>query len=108
MEEAARLCSEIAIVDHGRIISQGAPRALLASHFGDSVIEIPHADLQGSPDELPGTVVDLGDRYEVFTRDVRATIEALLACDSRLDNLIVRERTLEDLFLELTGRELRA
>jgi ABC-2 type transport system ATP-binding protein len=107
MEEAARLCSEIAIVDHGRIISQGAPRALLASHFGDSVIEIPHADLQGSPDELPGTVVDLGDRYEVLTRDVRATVEALLASGSRLDNLIIRERTLEDLFLELTGRELR-
>ncbi len=107
MEEAARLCTEVAIVDHGRIIAQGAPRTLLADHFGDSVVELPRSDLQGAPDALPGTVVDLGDRYEVFTRDVRAVVEALVASESRLDRLLIRERTLEDLFLELTGRELR-
>ncbi len=107
MEEAARLCSEVAIVDHGRIIAQGAPRALLADHFGDSVVEIPRTDLAGAPDALPGTVVELDDRYEVLTRDVRSVVEALLASGSRLDHMLIRERTLEDLFLELTGRELR-
>jgi len=108
MEEAARLCEEIAIVDHGRIIAQGSPRDLLARHFGDTVLDIPRADLGGDPAELPGTVVDAGDRVEIITRDVRASIDALLGSGARLDRLRIRERTLEDLFLELTGRDLRA
>ena len=108
MEEAARLCDRIAIVDHGRIIAEGSPGELLSEHFGDIVLELPRADLAGPPDELPGTLVDAGDRVEILTRDVRAAIDALLRSGAQLDRLRIRERTLEDLFLELTGRELRA
>ena len=108
MEEAARLCDEVAIVDHGRIIAQGAPGELLSAHFGDTVLELPRADLGAGLDTLPGTCVDAGDRVEILTRDVRGAIDALLQGGARLERLRIRERTLEDLFLELTGRELRA
>jgi len=107
MEEAARLCSEVAIVDHGRIIAEGTPAELLSRHFGDSVVELPRADLGAGEVDLAGTRVDVGDRVEILTRDVRASLDALLRDGARLDRLRVRERTLEDLFLELTGRALR-
>ena len=107
MEEAARLCSEIAIVDHGRIIARGAPGALLSEHFGDTVLELPRADLAAT-EGLPATAVDAGECIELMTRDVAATIAALIERDVPLERLRIRERTLEDLFLELTGRTLRA
>jgi len=107
MEEAARLCAEVAIVDHGRIIARGAPGDLLARHFGDTVLELPRRDLGAGELDGPGTVVEVGDRVEIFTRDVRAELDALIRAGACLDRLRVRERTLEDLFLELTGRALR-
>ncbi len=107
MEEAARLCDEIAIVDDGRIIAQGAPSNLLAHHFDDTVLELPRADAGRDLDAIAGTVVDAGERIEILTRDVAVSIESLLANGARLERLRIRERTLEDLFLELTGRELR-
>ncbi|MDZ7828647.1 MAG: ABC transporter ATP-binding protein [Halofilum sp. (in: g-proteobacteria)] len=108
MEEAARLCDEVAIVDHGRIIAQGAPSDLLARHFGDTVLELPREDIGDALGHVDGSVVDAGDRVEIFTRDVTAAIESLAANGATLERLRIRERTLEDLFLELTGRELRA
>ena len=107
MEEAARLCAEVAIVDHGRIIAQGTPADLLARHFGDTVLELPRADLGAVEPADVGTLVDVGDRVEIFTRDVRAALDALIQSGACLDRLRVRERTLEDLFIELTGRALR-
>jgi ABC-2 type transport system ATP-binding protein len=107
MEEAARLCDEIAIVDDGRIIAQGAPSDLLAHHFDDTVLELPRADAGRDLDAIAGTVVDAGERIEILTRDVAVSIESLLANGARLERLRIRERTLGDLFLELTGRELR-
>jgi ABC-2 type transport system ATP-binding protein len=108
MEEAARLCDDLAIVDHGRIIARGAPEALLAQHIGERVIEVPQADLTCAQADLPGTCVTLGDRVEIVTRDTRAAVSALLDAGTPFERLRIRERTLEDLFLELTGKELRA
>lgn len=108
MEEAARLCTEVAIVDHGRVIAQGAPAALLAHHFGETVLELPRADVGAAALADTGTVIDAGERVEILTHDVRATLAALLERGVCLDRLRVRERTLEDLFLQLTGRALRA
>jgi len=108
MEEAARLCEQVAIMDHGRIIAFGTPRDLLEQHFGDTVLELPRADAPDDLAALTGTVVEAGERVEIFTRDVRRTLDDLLHAGARLERLRVRERTLEDLFLELTGRELRA
>jgi ABC-2 type transport system ATP-binding protein len=108
MEEAYHLCDEIAIMDHGRIIAQGSPRDLLAAHFDDVVLQLPLADF---PDPTPlasHTVIQGQDTVEILTRDVNAAIQELLARNISLARLQIRPRTLEDLFLELTGRELRS
>jgi ABC-2 type transport system ATP-binding protein len=108
MEEAYTLCDDIAIMDHGRIIARGSPGQLLAEHFSDVVLELPRAALQRLPEPFPWTVLAAGERVEILTDDVAATLRRLLAADIPLAGVQVRPRTLEDLFLELTGRELRA
>ncbi|NMQ20574.1 ABC transporter ATP-binding protein [Candidatus Competibacter phosphatis] len=108
MEEAYHLCDEIAIMDHGRIIAQGTPHELLEAHFDDVVLQLPAADFPDPPPPLSHTVVRGQNSVEILTRDVTAAIRELLAGDISLTRLQIRPRTLEDLFLELTGRELRA
>jgi len=107
MEEAYHLCDEIAIMDHGRIIAQGTPHELLEAHFDDVVLQLPAADFPDPPPPLSHTVVRSRNSVEILTRDVTAAIRELLARDISLARLQIRPRTLEDLFLELTGRELR-
>lgn len=108
MEEAYQLCDEIAIMDHGRIIAQGTPRALLATHFDDVVLQLPLEDFPDPAPALPMTVIRGRDTVDLLTHDVNAAIQALQAQDISLARLLIRPRTLEDLFLELTGRDLRA
>ena len=108
MEEAYHLCDEIAIMDHGRIIAQGTPRELLEAHFDDVVLQLPAADFPDPPPPLTHTVVRGRNSVEILTHDVTAALRELLASDISLARLQIRPRTLEDLFLELTGRELRA
>lgn len=106
MEEAAMLCDEIAIVDRGRIIARGAPAALLAEHYADSVLELPAAEsARLAAAGLYGSVH--GERIEVAVADVNAAVAALLAAGMPLGGLRIRARTLEDLFIDLTGRGLR-
>ncbi|MEZ5576353.1 MAG: ABC transporter ATP-binding protein [Candidatus Competibacteraceae bacterium] len=107
MEEAYHLCDEIAIMDHGCIIAQGTPRELLEAHFDDVVLQLPAADFPDPPPPLSHTVVRGQNSVEILTRDVTAAIRELLARNISLVRLQIRPRTLEDLFLELTGRELR-
>lgn len=107
MEEAYHLCDEIAIMDHGRIIAQGTPRELLAAHFDDVVLQLPLADFPNPPPSLAHPVMIHRDTVEILTEDVGATVQELLAHHVPLARLLIRPRTLEDLFLELTGRELR-
>ncbi|MDX6771101.1 MAG: ABC transporter ATP-binding protein [Elusimicrobiota bacterium] len=106
MEEAYELCDEVAIVDRGRIIAQGEPDALLKTHFDGVTIELPKADFRAGP-ELPGERRERDGFVELMTSDVDAALAALKAGGSSLAHLRVRPRTLEDLFLALTGRELR-
>ncbi len=106
MEEAYELCDEVAIVDRGRIIAQGEPDVLLKKHFDGVTIELPKADFRAGAD-LPGERRERDGFIEVMTSDVDAALAALKAGGSRLEHLRVRPRTLEDLFLALTGRELR-
>jgi ABC-2 type transport system ATP-binding protein len=107
MEEAYALCDDLLIMDHGRVIARGAPQRLLAQHYNDVVVELPQAALNGRTD-WPFTVIGAGDRVEIMTADVNATLATLLGAGVSLAELKVRPRTLEDLFLELTGKELRA
>jgi ABC-2 type transport system ATP-binding protein len=106
MEEAYLLCDDIVIVDHGKIIAAGSPRALLAEHYDDSVLELPAAEAA----KLGGSMAlkDKGETVEIHTPDVNQAISQLLAAGASLASLRIRPRSLEDLFLELTGRELRA
>ena len=107
MEEAYALCDELLIMDHGKVIARGAPQRLLSQHYNDVVVDLPKAALNGRSD-WPFAFVENGERVEITTADVNATIAALLGAGVSLAELKVRPRTLEDLFIELTGKELRA
>jgi ABC-2 type transport system ATP-binding protein len=107
MEEAYELCDEVAIVDRGRVIAQGEPDHLLKKHFDGVTIELPKADFRAPAAALPGKVVERDGVVEIMTAEVDATLSALIAAGTVLARVKVRARTLEDLFLELTGRELR-
>jgi ABC-2 type transport system ATP-binding protein len=108
MEEAYELCDEIAIMDHGRVIAQDAPDALLAAHFDDVVVQLHADDIARDIGEREFSAVFRNDSAHIVTSDVNKTIERLLDLDIPLDRLRIRSRDLEDLFLELTGKELRA
>ncbi len=107
MEEAYHLCDQIVIMDNGSIIAEGTPRELLAEHFEDVILTVPKVDAEERLDGFPYTVLTTGDVFEISARDVDSAIRALLDRDIPLQRLSIRPRTLEDLFLELTGKELR-
>ena len=108
MEEAFLLCDRIAIMDHGHIIAEGSPSSLLAKHFHDVILQIPKEDFRIDPAALGFMVLDAGEMLEISTDDVDGTVQKLLQQKVSLAHLQIRARTLEDLFLELTGKELRA
>ena len=106
MEEAERLCDQVAIIDEGRIIASGTPQALLAEHFPASVIRLPAKALP-DPDRFPGARRAERGQIEIFTDDVPATLATIERAGAPLGALRVGSPTLEDLFLKLTGHQLR-
>jgi len=108
MDEAKVLCDHLLFLDHGKIIAQGAPNELLAERFADVVIQLPRktVDQQTLAGAVDFQVHD--DQYEIRTASVNETLNHLLAAGVDLQQLQVRARNLDDLFLELTGSELRA
>jgi len=104
MEEAYALCDEIAIMDKGRIVSQGTPTQLLAQHFGDVILQIPRADSGTQLATLGLNVVDAGDLLELRTKQLHQTLQQLLQHGVNLDRLRIRAWTLEDLFINVTGK----
>lgn len=106
MEEADRLCDDILIVDHGQVIAQGSPRQLLRKHFEDVVLELPLELLEGA-EQWPFTLLERDGLAEILTGDVNGTVQVLVNAGVPLNELRIRPRTLEDLFLELTGKEIR-
>jgi len=107
MEEAELLCDEIAIMDLGHIIARGPPRRLLHEHFAEVLLELPRHEFPQAARALPLKIIDASDRVEISTDDLEGTLRALLAAKVPLTNLRIRPANLEDLFLELTGSELR-
>ncbi|MDO6462092.1 ABC transporter ATP-binding protein [Granulosicoccaceae sp. 1_MG-2023] len=107
MDEAYQLCDELVFMDHGKIIAQGSPRDLLDSCFGDVILTLPCGLVPASLRDALGTCREHDGLLEIASQDVNATLAQLLGAGISLEKLKIRERNLEDLFLELTGRELR-
>ena len=107
MDEAYTLCDEIAIMDHGKIIAQGTPKALLKENFDDVILQLPDSELKDIDLSLYTTHQRDG-HIEITTCDANEVISFLIAKNVSLSQLQIRARTLDDLFLELTGNELRA
>ena len=115
MEEAEALCDRLAIMDHGRILDSGTVDELIGRRFRERGVRF---DRAGAPAEaelraLPGVarVAYEEDEVVLYTSDVPETIGALLELTGRANtepaNLMIRRASLEDVFLELTGRALR-
>lgn len=108
MEEAERLCDRLVIVDHGEILVEGQPLKLVRERVGHSVLEIAEPDQQVR-DFLAGEtcrVEDLGNRLLVYLDD-GDQLFLRLTREVRTEGCTLRPAGLEDLFLKLTGRELR-
>lgn len=108
MEEAERLCTRVAIMDRGRVIAIGSPRALIAAHIEAQVVEVHGPGLEAW---LPGAqavaprIERVGETAFCYTADAGP----LLATLQGRDDLVTLHRpaSLEDVFLKLTGRDLR-
>src|SRR5580704_19495833 len=107
MEEAELLCEEIVIMDRGRIVAQGAPRQLLRAHFAEVLLELPRQEFPDAARTLPLKFIEAGERIEITTDDLDRTLRVLMDAHVPITNLRIRPANLEDLFLELTGKELR-
>jgi lipooligosaccharide transport system ATP-binding protein len=109
MDEAERLCSRLLVLDHGQCIAQGAPRDLIAQHLEREVVEVYG---QGALALAESPLRSLASRVEVsgetvffYTQDSAALLQAL-SSHPQLRTLH-RPANLEDLFLKLTGRQIR-
>jgi lipooligosaccharide transport system ATP-binding protein len=108
MDEAERLCDRLAVLDHGRLVTEGAPRELIAAQIEPQVVEIFGDDAAAWAKARH----DLGERLEVagdtaffYCRDPAPLLAALAEAPGL--RYTHRAANLEDVFLKLTGRELR-
>jgi lipooligosaccharide transport system ATP-binding protein len=109
MDEAERLCSRLLVLDHGKKIAEGTPRDLIAEHLEPDVVEVFGG---GALQLLDGPLRALASRVEVsgetvffYTRDAGALLQGLQAFPQL--RTLHRPANLEDLFLKLTGRQIR-
>lgn len=115
MEEAERLCDRIAIMDHGRIIAEGTPGELISKMSVDSCLEFRNNNMfeRSELEKLPNVNKTLlnGDNIELFSKNPQQTLVNLIELSKsknvEIKDLHVRRATLEDLFIDLTGRSLR-
>jgi lipooligosaccharide transport system ATP-binding protein len=108
MDEAESLCDRLVIMDRGAIIARGKPRELIKEHAAESVIEI-----EGPGEELRDFVrdngvdhEDLGERLVIYA-EARGDLENEVREKFCMEACLFRAGNLEDVFLRLTGRELR-
>jgi len=108
MEEAERLCDVISIIDHGRIMAEGPPRDLIRAHIEPHVVEVHGEGLsawQGCASTLCQRCEEAGETLFCYTADPQPVLAEL----DRIASLryLQRPANLEDVFLKLTGRDLR-
>ena len=108
MEEAAQLCDRIGIMDEGKFLVEGAPQALVHERVGDEVYELKGGaseELLDSLKRLDVAAEVVADMLYLYSRNGMRVMERLIASGRK--DFLRRPATLEDLFLRLTGRELR-
>jgi ABC-2 type transport system ATP-binding protein len=119
MDEAERLCDQLAIVDHGQIIAEGTPPDLIDRLGGQHVVEFQVSDDKNEPDNVDGwhslpSVESVRREDSTICLSVRephltipALLDAVTKSGHRLEHLSTRQASLEDVFVKLTGRHLR-
>ncbi|MDM0089913.1 MULTISPECIES: ATP-binding cassette domain-containing protein [unclassified Variovorax] len=110
MDEAERLCSRLLVLDHGRKIAEGRPRDLIAEHLEPDVVEVygnGALTLAKAPElqALAARIEVSGETVFFYTQDARALLNALTQHGGL--RTFHRPANLEDLFLKLTGRQIR-
>jgi lipooligosaccharide transport system ATP-binding protein len=109
MDEAERLCNRLLVVDHGRKIAEGAPRDLIAQYLEPDVVEVfggGALSLVDSPLKALAARVEVsGETVFFYTQDAKPLMQALTVYPQF--RTLHRPANLEDLFLKLTGRQIR-
>lgn len=115
IEEAERFCNKVGIIDHGKIIAMDRPEDLISRQNLDSAIEFVTPDdvEKEMLENIRGVneVVLQEKRFILYTKDSHSVLAELIRISGEqrfsLENISVRKATLEDVFLELTGRKIR-
>ncbi len=113
MEEAEALCDRVAIMDHGKIIALGTPHSLVEQYANETCIQLPHPSEDNMKWlwEVPGvTSVEVRDSHIFIKCSNDATGKVLQLIDERgipLGGLQIQQSNLEDVFLSLTGKDMR-
>ena len=112
MDEAEQLCDRLVIMDGGRIVAEGSPSELVATHATREVVELRFARASEQDDALArvramaSRVEPVADRLLVYTDDGDRTAAAVINDGVGAASVLVRRASLEDVFLILTGRTL--
>ena len=112
IEEAERLCDQVAIIDQGRIIAAGSPREIQARTLGATKIEIRLESALGAESVPADTVLSL-DRMTLITSSLapaKTVVDLVKWIDAHglgMTDISLKKPTLEDVFIELTGKKLR-
>ena len=107
MDEAEILCDYLVIIDQGKIIAEGPPKELIRQHFDYFYVCIDKQDFLPARDDFEEPIIEGSEQVEIQSRSVEATLQHLIKKGVQLNSLRVRNPTLEDLFLKLTGHSLR-
>jgi len=117
MDEAERLCDRLLVIDHGRKIAEGKPRELIAAHLEPEVVEVygvngdgqaqalAHGEAHVPLRALASRVEVSGETVFFYTQDAAPLLQALAHAPGLRS--LHRPANLEDLFLKLTGRQIR-
>ncbi len=107
MDEAARLCDRLIIIEHGKIVTEGSPADLVQRHVGRSVVEVVGGQgLDALVDDNDWDAEHAGDRLLIYGADGEWVYREVMKV-AKPDECTLRMANLEDVFLRLTGHELR-
>jgi len=111
MDEAEQLCDRLVIMDKGKIVAEGSPRALIERHSSKEVLELRFP--VGTQEERAGSLQGMATRTEIlpdrvllYTDDADRVADEVQQRGITPESTVSRRATLEDVFLHLTGRTL--